>query len=238
VQWKLTWDDEFNKPSSLSSWGYDTGGNGWQLNQLQWYDRTNAETNSHGDLVITASNDGNGHQCWYGPCRYSSVRMTTLGMFSQTYGRFQARIELPVGAGLWPSFWLEGANIEQVGWPRCGEVDIVELNGKNPNLVQGYSHSPHHTHQGYFTLPKSLSSGFHVYGIDWTSKGITWSVDGYAYAHLNAYAGWPFDHPFYIILNLAVGGSWPGSPNSSTSFPAHMLVDWARVYQETAPKSR
>ena len=237
VQWKLTWDDEFNKPSSLNKWVYETGGDGWSLKQLQYYDASNAAVDGRGDLVITTSTNGHDQQCWYGPCRYSSARMNTLGAFAQAYGRFEARIKVPVKSGIWPAFWMEGADIGQVGWPRCGEIDIVETNGKNPQLVQGFSHAPNNRHHGYFTLPEPLSAGFHVYRVDWTRKGITWFVDGYAYAHLSAYPGWPFDHPFFFILNVAVGGGWPGAPKSSTEFPAHMVVDWVRVYRKVTPKT-
>jgi beta-glucanase (GH16 family) len=237
ARWRLTWHDEFNSPSSLNEWAYSVGGDGWSLKQLQWYDASNAVVDRQGDLVITASKNGQGQQCWYGPCRYSSVRMTTFNKFSQTYGRFEARIRIPTGAGLWPAFWLEGTNIFQVGWPESGEVDIVESNGQHPDLVQGYAHAPTNSHSSFFTLPSPISAGFHVYGVDWSPQGITWFVDGHPYGHMQAYPGWPFNHPFYIILNLAVGGSWPGSPNSSTPFPARMVISWVRVYREVTPKA-
>jgi len=236
-RWKLTWQDEFNQPTSLRKWAFQTGGTGWSLKQLQWYGASNASVDGQGDLVITASKSGQGRQCWYGACRYSSVRMNTLSTFTQAYGRFEARIQVPIAAGLWPAFWLEGANISKVGWPRCGEVDIVESNGQDPDVVQGYAHALHNNHNGYFTLPRPLSAGFHVYGVDWNPQGITWFVDGYRYAHMNAYPGWPFSHPFYIILDLAVGGAWPGPPGASTHFPARMLVDWVRVYRAAPPKA-
>jgi beta-glucanase (GH16 family) len=230
--WKLTWSDEFNSPAALKKWSYDVGGNGWSLKQLQWYDRGNATVGEHGGLDITAAKEGKGHHCWYGPCRYTSVRMSTYGIFAQTYGIFEAKIKVPMARGLWPAFWLEGANVFKVGWPACGEIDITETNGHHPDLVQGFAHAPSHYQSGQFKLPQTLSAGYHVYGVKWTAQGISWFVDGHTYAHANAYPGWPFNHPFYIILDLAVGGNWPGSPGPATRFPAHMLVDWVRVYRQ------
>jgi beta-glucanase (GH16 family) len=230
--WKLTWSDEFNSRAALNRWQYDVGGNGWSLKQLQWYDRSNATVDGQGDLDITAGKGGGGHQCWYGPCKYTSVRMSTYGKFAQTYGIIEARIKVPMARGLWPAFWIEGANVFKVGWPKCGEVDIVETNGQHPDLVQGFAHAPDYKHKAYYRLPQSLSAGYHVYGIKWTAQGISWFVDGHTYSHMSAYRGWPFSKPFYIILNLAVGGNWPGPPGPHTRFPAHMLVDWVRVYRD------
>ncbi len=231
ISWKLKWSDEFNTRAGLKPWNYLVGGNGWSLKQLQWYDATNA-TISHGNLAITATRRAGGHTCWYGRCRYRSVRMNTLGIFSQTYGRFEARIKLPPGRGLWPAFWLEGANVFQVGWPQSGEIDVIETGDGSPNLVQGFAHAPNHHEDAYTGLSRPLSAGYHIYGVDWTPRGITWFVDGHSYAYLKAYRGWPFAHKFFLILDLAVGGGFPGPPNASTPFPARMLVDWIRVYRE------
>ena len=231
-RWVLTWRDEFNGSDGLKQWRVQVGG--WDLQQLQWYDANALSLDGHGHLVITASHNSAGHLCWYGSCRYSSGRIDTYGIFSQTYGRFEARIKLPAGRGLWPAFWLEGANVGQVASP--GEIDVIETNGHNSELVQSFAHLYDNRYKAFsLKLPKPLSAGYHVYRIDWTPKGITLFVDGRAYGHLNAYAGWPFNHPFFIIINLAVGGIWPGPPDSNTRFPAHMLVDWVRVYREVAP---
>lgn len=119
----------------------------------------------------------------------------------------------------------------KVGWPACGELDVVEVNGKNPYLVSGYSHGPHKSHEAYLALPEPIAAGFHVYGIEWTPQVIIWTVDGRAYSRLYKYTGWPFDHPFFLLLDLAVGGKWPGSPRAATKFPARMFVDWVRVYR-------
>lgn len=231
TRWRLTWSDNFNGPASLRQWTFETNGFGGYVKQLQWYDRQNATVDGRGHLVITASKGGGGHRCWYGTCRYTSVRMHTMGSFAQTYGRFEARIKLPAGAGLWPAFWMEGADVTQVGWPASGEIDIVEPDNRHPTLVESYSHGSHQGIKNYLTMPAPLSAGYHVYGVDWSTQQITWWIDGYVYAHLKYYPGWPYDHPFFLVLDLAVGGGYPGPPTAQTPFPAHMLVDWIRVYR-------
>lgn len=229
--WKLRWSENFSTTADLKPWNYVVGGNGFSLKQLQWYDASNA-TIDRGNLDITARSGGGGHKCWYGRCMYRSVRMNTLGYFEQTYGRFEARIKLPTGRGLWPAFWMEGANIGRVGWPQAGEIDIIETDGKHPNQVEAYAHAPGHHEDAVTEMSKPLSAGYHVYGVDWTRQGITWFVDGRPYAYMKAYRGWPFNHKFFIILDLAVGGGFPGPPNAETPWPAHLLVDWIRVYRE------
>jgi beta-glucanase (GH16 family) len=236
AKWVLTWSADFGKPGALGKWLYYSGGDGFNLKQLQWYDASNASVDRKGQLVITADHGANGEKCWYGPCDYSSARMETKNTFSQSYGKFEARIKFPPGRGLWPAFWIEGDNVYQVGWPACGEIDIAEPNGKNPYLLLAYAHAPHVSHRAALTLPEPMTSGFHTYAVVWTPKGITWYFDGYAYSHMSAYKGWPFDHRFFIILDLAVGGGYPGSPNASTPFPAKMIVDWVRVYRHAAAK--
>jgi beta-glucanase (GH16 family) len=230
--WTLTWSDDFTGPSGLRNWTPLTGGNGWGNEELQVYDSRNVSLAPGGGLVITATRNGHGEQCWYGACTYSGARLQTKGSFEQKYGLFEARIKLPSGHGLWPAFWMEGADIDQVNWPASGEIDVIEVNNKKPGLVEAFAHAPGEKYGAYFQLPNSLSAGYHVYAIDWTAKGITWLVDGHAYGHISAYAGWPFDQPFFLILDLAVGGVWPGSPTAGTQFPAHMNVSWIRVYQQ------
>jgi beta-glucanase (GH16 family) len=232
--WALTWSADFKKPGALSKWLYYSGGTGFGVKQLQWYDAANASINDGGQLVITADRNTGGKKCWYGPCQYTSARMETKNTFTQTYGKFEARIKFPPGAGLWPAFWIEGANVYQVGWPACGEIDVIEPGGKNPYLVQGYAHATRVRHQAFLTVSQPITSGFHTYGVVWNSKGVTWYFDGYAFSHMNSYKGWPFGKPFFIILNLAVGGGYPGPPNKSTPFPARMVVDWIRVYRHVA----
>jgi beta-glucanase (GH16 family) len=232
--WKLTWSSDFGGADARSKWLYYSGGSGFGLKQLQWYDATNATFKRSGQLVITADKDSNGQTCWYGACQYSSARLETKNTFSQTYGEFEARIKFPAGRGLWPAFWIEGSNVYQVGWPACGEVDIVEPNSKNPYLVSGYAHAPHLRHRGFLTVTKPITAGFHTYGVVWNPHGITWYFDGHRFSHLKSYSGWPFSKPFFIILNLAVGGGYPGNPTAATPFPAKLTVDWVRVYSRTS----
>jgi beta-glucanase (GH16 family) len=233
-KWKLTWSADFSKPGALKKWLFYSGGTGFGHHQLQYYDESNATIDKAGQLVIAADHNGKGHTCWYGRCQYTSARMETINTFSQTYGLFEARIKLPPGSGLWPAFWVEGADVYKVGWPGCGEVDIVESNSKNPYLVTGYAHAPKWGHGALLTVPKPITAGAHTYAVAWTPKGITWYFDGYAYSHVALYKGSPFDHPFFIILNLAVGGGYPGVPTASTPFPAKMIVDWVRVYKQVS----
>jgi beta-glucanase (GH16 family) len=230
--WTLTWSNEFIGSGALRDWTSVNGGDGWGNKELQVYDSRNVSLAPGGGLVITAARNGHGEQCWYGTCTYSGARLQTKGIFEQKYGLFEARIKLPSGHGLWPAFWMEGADVDQVNWPASGEIDVIEVNNKKPDLVEAFAHAPGENYGAYFQLPNSLSAGYHVYGIDWTAKGITWLVDGHAYGHLNAYAGWPFDQPFFLILDLAVGGTWPGAPTSNTEFPAQMDISWVRAYQQ------
>lgn len=235
--WKLTWSSDFAKPGALKKkWLFYSGGTGFGLKQLQWYDESNATVDKAGQLVISADQGGGGNTCWYGACQYTSARMETINTFSQAYGKFEARIKFPPGAGLWPAFWIEGANVYKVGWPACGEVDIVEPNGKNANVVLAYAHSRRTNHHAALTVPQPITSGFNTYSVIWTPKGITWYFDGFPYSHLDAYKGWEFNHPFFIILDLAVGGGYSGPPNSKTPFPAKMIVDWVRVYRPVSSR--
>jgi len=232
--WQLTWDDEFNGQGFPPGWIPLTGGgeDGWSHQELQWNAAGNARLDGTGQLVIAANRGGDGQVCWNGPCQYTSARIQTQGKFSQTYGLFEARIKLPAGYGLWPAFWLEGANIDKVGWPRCGEIDVIEFSDHRQRLVAGYAHAAGHSHNAYYEANEPLTAGYHVYGIEWTPSGITWLFDGRPYSYMKSYPGWPFDHPFFLILDLAVGGAFPGAPDSSTHFPSKMVVDWVRVYRK------
>ena len=233
--WKLSWHDEFSTTAALRNWSFVTGNlGGSNLHQLQWYDRSNAAVRG-GNLVITAAADGGGHQCWNGSCHYTSVRMQTS--FAQAYGLFEARIKMPNGSGLWPAFWMVGDNYNQVFLPKAGEIDVAEISNLfKPNVLTAFAHGPvkgsrELRFQAQVSLTHPLSAGYHVYAVKWTRNRITWLVDGNPYGHLDKYRGWPFNHPFNIILDLAVGGSWPGPPKASTHFPATMDVDWIRVYR-------
>lgn len=159
-------------------------------------------------------------------------RLETQGLFQQEYGLFAARIKLPTGHGLWPAFWIEGADAAGQPWPDGGEIDVIEVNNQKPGLVEAFAHSPKRNYGAHLQLSSSLGAGYHTYEIEWTPKQITWLLDGRTYGHTSTYAGSPFARPFFLILNLAVGGTWPGSPDASTKFPAQMDVSWVRVYQQ------
>ncbi|MFJ6836090.1 family 16 glycosylhydrolase [Streptomyces sp. NPDC091209] len=241
-----TWSDEFDgaagsAPNS-AKWTLETGGSGNGNHELQYYTKSsdNASLDGNGHLVITArKNSDGGLQCWNGTCQYTSARLNTAQAFTQAYGRFEARIKVPRGQGVWPAFWMLGDNLGSVGWPNSGEIDVMENVGKEPGTVHGTIHGPGYSGSGgigaAYTLPngKAFADDFHVFAVDWSPTAITWSVDGQTYetrtpADVNGNK-WVYDHPFFVILNLAVGGDWPGSPDSGTSFPQTMTVDYVRV---------
>jgi beta-glucanase (GH16 family) len=235
----LTWQDEFDGPAGQSpdptKWGYDLGTD-WGNRQLEYdTDRpTNVSLDGEGHLVIVARRED------YLGCAYTSARINTNGRFAQTRGRFEARLKLPVGQGLWPAFWLLGANFASAGWPACGEIDIMEYRGQQPTVVHGSLHGPGYsggsaiTHS--FTAPYgAFDTDFHVFAVDWSEEAISWSVDGTTYAtatpaDLPAGTTWVFGHPFFVILNVAVGGNFVGGPDATTVFPQTMTVDYVRVY--------
>jgi beta-glucanase (GH16 family) len=250
--WKLVWSDEFNGPTGSAvdpaKWVSETGGGGWGNNELEYY--TSRPVNAHienGTLVITAL-----RETYTGPDNvtrdYTSARLKTQGKFSLTYGRIEARMKIPYGQGLWPAFWTLGADIDQVGWPSCGEMDIMENIGREPSMVHGTIHGPGYSGGNGIGSAYSLPNGrrfaddFHTFAIEWEPNAIRFYVDGLLYAtrtpaDLPNNANWVFAHPFFILLNVAVGGFWPGNPDSSTVFPQTMKVDYVRVYQRTTPSS-
>lgn len=243
--WRLVWSDEFNGPDGslpdARKWSFVTGGNGFGNRELQYYtDRAINAHRQHGNLVIQANRES-----LTGPDgvtrEFTSARLKTAGRFSQTYGRFEARLKLPSGRGLWPAFWLLGDEISQVGWPACGEIDIMELVGSAPSTILGTIHGPGYSgDKGLstkFTLAreKRFSDAFHVFAVEWEPGVIRFYVDDHLYAtrttaDIPAGARWVFDKPFFIILNVAVGGNLPGAPDGSTRFPQRMLVDYVRAY--------
>jgi beta-glucanase (GH16 family) len=230
----LTWNDQFTSAAGLKQWWFESGNciggscGKHPLHELQWWDRRNA-TVRNGNLVLTATKGPDGNTCWYGPCQYASVRMQST--FSQAYGLFEARIKLAGGPGIWPAFWMQGVDYAKVG-PPAGEIDIAEVNNQPPvDKLGGYSHAPNSVHAFYDTLSEPYYANYHIYAVEWTPRRITWFVDGKAYGYLRAYPGWPFNHPFNIILSLAVGGGWPGPPTAQTHFPVSMYVNWLRVYR-------
>jgi beta-glucanase (GH16 family) len=243
--WVLTWSDEFNGRNGSSpdpsKWTFETGGGGWGNHELEYY--TNRRENAHlqdGNLAIQAlaekykGKDGVSRD-------YTSARMKTRGKFSQAYGRFEARIRIPHGQGLWPAFWMLGENFDAVGWPRCGEIDIMENIGKEPSTVHGSIHGPGYTKdiEAHYTLPgqKVFSDDFHLFALEWEPDALRFYVDHDLYVtrtHTDLHPDqvWEFDHPFFVILNVAVGGDWPGNPDASSTFPQTMLVDYVRVYRK------
>jgi beta-glucanase (GH16 family) len=250
--WTLTWHDEFDLPDGSpvdpAKWTQETGNSGWGNNhEREYYTPGTANAVIQGGaLVITATPQGaSSFKCQYGPCEYTSARMNTAGKFEQQYGRFEARIELPGGQGLWPAWWLLGNDISSVSWPQCGEVDIMENIGSTPSTNYGSLHGPGYSGgqdlTGSYTLPggATLPAGFHLFALEWDASSINFYVDGVNYetrtpADVPAGDQWVYDHPFFVILNVAVGGYWPGDPDSTTQFPQTMQVDYVRVYTKAS----
>jgi len=248
AQWKLVWSDEFNGAQGSapdpSKWKFDIGGRGWGTNEVE-YDTSRA-ANAHlsgGNLVIQARREsytGLDHVTR----DFTSARLKTQGLFEQAYGRFEARIKIPRGQGLWPAFWLLGGDYEKTGWPACGEIDIMENLGNEPSTIHGTVHGPGysggHGLTSQYVLPNgaAFADDFHLFSVEWERAAIRFYVDGVLYktvtpAQLPAGTQWVFNHPFFIILDLAIGGDWPGPPDATTVFPQAMLVDYVRVYRRS-----
>jgi beta-glucanase (GH16 family) len=244
--WMLTWSDEFDgadgsRPDE-SRWTYDIGGGGYGNQELESYtNRLDNVTIEKGALVITAraehftGPDGI-------PRDYTSARLKTDGRFGQTYGRFEARMQIPRGQGIWPEFWLLGAYVSAVGWPGCGEIDIMENIGREPNTVHGTFHGPGYSGASGIGAAfqsadgKPFADGYHLYAVEWDPAEIRWYVDDHLYetrkpSDLPGGTRWVFDHDFFIIINVAVGGSWPGNPDNTSVFPQQMIVDFVSVYK-------
>jgi beta-glucanase (GH16 family) len=240
----LTWSDEFNAANGSlpdsSKWVMETGGSGWGNNELETY--TNRTKNVHihnGKLTIVAAKEN--YKGTDGITKqYTSARLKTAGLFEQKYGRFEARIQIPKGQGMWPAFWMLGSNVGKVEWPDCGEIDIMENIGKEPDKAHGSMHGPGYSGgkslTGTFTLPSGkFADRFHIFAVEWEPSMVRFYVDNNLYEtrtpdDLPSGSTWVFDHPFFLLLNVAVGGDWPGSPDNTTVFPQKMLVDYVRVY--------
>ncbi|WP_369149580.1 lectin [Streptomyces sp. R44] len=248
----LTFSDEFNAPAGTpvdgSKWNLETGDN-VNNHERQYYTNStdNAVHDGQGNLVITArrENPGN-YSCWYGRCEYTSARLNTSGKFTQTYGTFEARMKMSRGQGMWPAFWMLGNDIGSVGWPQSGEIDVMENVGFEPNTVHGTIHGPGYSGSGGigagYTNGAPFADGFHTFRVEWSPDKLVWKVDGVTYqTRTPADLGgrqWVFDHPFFLILNLAVGGYWPGDPDGSTPMPNTLTVDYVRVTNDRpAPPS-
>jgi beta-glucanase (GH16 family) len=244
----LVFSDEFEGAAGSSpdpsKWTFDVGGGGWGNNELESYRSQNAHLDGNGNLVVEID-----HEAFTGSDgiarNYTSARLKTQGLFAQAYGRFEARIKIPKGQGIWPAFWMLGENIDQVGWPTCGEIDVMENIGREPAIVHGTFHGPGYAGAGVgaaYSLPGNapFADDFHVYAVEWDANTVKWFVDEALYetrtrADLPSGGAWVFDHPFFLLLNVAVGGGWPGPPDQTTVFPQQMLVDYVRVY--TLPPS-
>jgi len=250
ANWNLTWSDEFNAPNGTppdpARWNIVTGGGGFGNNELETYTARSANVQQqNGYLVITARKED-----LTGPDgitrRYTSARLNTQNHFAQKYGRFEARIQLPTGKGVWPAFWMLGDDHETSQWPDCGEIDILETIGA-PDTMYSTIHGPGYSGakgiSAKYPLPagESVHTGFHLYAVEWSPNDIKFFFDNHLIAHrtsadLPPGAAWVYDHPFYILLNFAVGGNWPGNPDDTTIFPQQMLVDYIRVYKLRQPE--
>lgn len=244
-EWTLVWSDEFEgeagTPVDNAFWTAETGGHGWGNNELEYYtDRVeNAALDGEGNLAITAREENPGdYECHYGTCEYTSARLITMDKFEFTYGRVEARIRVPRGQGIWPAFWMLGADFDEVGWPNSGEIDVMENLGREPRTAHGTVHGPGYSGgsevTGSILIESDFADDFHVFAIDWDPDAIRWYLDGEMF-HIvtpNELNGndWVFDHDFFLLLNVAVGGNWPGMPDETTEFPQTMLVDYVRVY--------
>lgn len=235
--WQLVWSDDFDGAAGQlpddTKWGFDFGNNGgWGNQELENYTNNpeNVSLDGNGNLVITAIKNGNS---------YTSARVKTQNKFTQTYGRFEARLKTPYGPGIWPAFWMLGANVGEVGWPQCGEIDIMELKGQQPNIVHGTVHGPGYSAGNAISSTFALQNGrfdleYHVFAVEWSENKLDFFVDDYLFKRItkNDVPGeWVYDHDFFLILNVAIGGNYVGFPTDQTPFPQKMIVDYVKVYK-------
>lgn len=241
-EWRLVWSDDFDGEAGQAidpaKWTYDigTGDNGWGNQELQYYTDhpENVSLDGTGNLVITARREA------FAGSPFTSARIKTQGLFEQAYGRFEARIRTPHGPGMWPAFWLLGANIDEVSWPQCGEIDVMELRGQEPNKIAGSVHGPGYSGGDAISSDFALENNrfdldYHVFAIEWGVDYIDYFVDDFLYQRItpgDVTGEWVYDHPFFIIINVAVGGNYVGFPTSETPLPQPMEIDWVRVYEE------
>jgi beta-glucanase (GH16 family) len=239
--WELVWSDDFTGAAGSlpdpAKWAFDigTGQDGWGNQELQYYTNRpeNVSLNGDGQLVITALREA------FGGRQFTSGRIKTQGLFSQTYGRFEARIQNPYGPGIWPAFWMLGSDVETVGWPQTGEIDVMEMRGQEPTRISGSLHGPGYSGGNPATGSYALLNGrfdadYYIYAVEWFPDRIDFFVDDYLYLRIrpdDVNGEWVFDHPFFMILNVAVGGAYVGFPNDTTPFPQKMVIDYVRVYK-------
>ena len=225
--YQLVWSDEFDSTAvNTSAWNFETGGGGWGNNEKEYYQPNNA-TVENGNLVITAKKETVGSN------GYTSSRMTTQGKKEFTYGKIEARIKIPVGMGLWPAFWMLGSDVNTTAWPACGETDIMEhINADS--IIYGTIHWDNNGHVQDGGNTASLPSDYHVYSVEWDASSISWFIDSvrYSTSYITNNSTEEFHLPFFILLNLAVGGNWPGQTIDDSQMPAKMYVDYVRVYQK------
>jgi len=243
----IVWSDEFSGSSiNTNIWTFDTGNGGanpgWGNQELEYYtSRTNNAYVTNGALHIVAQKES------LAGFNYTSARMKSQGLFSFTGGRLEWRAQLPAGTGCWPALWLLGTNINNLGWPGCGEIDVTENNGSNPLMIQGSIHSGSDATAIYYLNDGTTTTSFHTYTLDWATNAMLFYVDGHLYESQtnwtsstgNAYP-FPFNQPFFLLMNLAIGGQYLGNPttnaiNAGTTFPAQIVVDYVRLYNPTAP---
>jgi beta-glucanase (GH16 family) len=240
--WNLVWQDEFEGPAGqlpdANNWNFDLGrgpnGDGWGNFELQTYTNNpeNASLDGQGNLKITALNAGG----------FTSARITTKGKVEQKYGRFEARIKLPYGPGIWPAFWMLGSNIDTAPWPQCGEIDIMEYKGQEPNIIHGSMHGPGFYRDQPITktfgfVDDRFDFDFYVFAIEWDENSVDYYVNEVLYQRITRDdiprgGEWVFDQPFYVLLNVAIGGTFVGFPRPQTDFPQSMVVDYVRIYSE------
>ncbi len=233
--WKLVWHDEFDGDAiDRTNWTFDLGGGGWGNGEAQYYtSRPENARVENGLLIIEARQEK------YEGSYYTSTRLKTQGLQSFQYGRIEARIKVPSGAGLWPAFWMLGSKFGVEPWPDCGEIDIMEYVGREPNLVMGTVHGPGYSGAlgigKWLRVEENVADDFHVFAIEWKEGQIDWYYDDVHYFTIVredvGERPWVFDQPFFIILNLAIGGTLGGVIGLKTEFPAQYLVDYVRVYQ-------
>lgn len=241
-RWKLVWSDEFTEDQiDPAKWRFETGGHGFGNNELQYY--TNRSKNAYiedGKLIIQALKES------YEGRDYTSAKLTTRGKAEWTYGRFEVRAKLPKGQGIWPAIWMMPKDMSIYGgWPSCGEIDIMELIGCTPNRVHGTLHygHPHTYFGGHYTLEEGdFSDQFYTFALEWAPTEFRWYVDDHLYYKKDTWFTKPkggeeepfpapFNRPFYLQLNVAVGGNWPGNPDETTVFPQTFIIDYVRVYK-------
>ena len=235
AQWDLIWQDEFDGSSlDTTKWKVDVGGNGWGNNESQYYTAQGNLNIQNSLLTITAKAEQ------FGNNQYTSAKIKTEGKFNVRFGKIETRMKCPMGQGLWPAFWMLGSNHSTIGWPKCGEIDVIEhINSETK--VHGTAHWDNVGHIYWGGIINNDPTQFHNYSIIWDSTKIQWFMDDQIYYQLNTLNGVngteEFQNSFYLILNLAVGGDWPGYPNANTIFPAEMLVDYVKVYQPSNANS-